>query len=69
MITLLYRDSPFCRMVQHALDAKGLFYHVESCTLAREVGDKVPILRVDNRIFGFEQALAWIDRQPNYPLD
>lgn len=65
MITLYTTHCPKCNVLTKKLNEKHIEYNVcEDINIMQNKGFmEMPILEIDNNIFNFTQAIAWINKK------
>ena len=62
-VKLYSTGCPRCVILKKKLDAKGIKYSMETdrATMLEKGFKEVPMLEVDGKLFGFAQAVAWVN--------
>lgn len=65
MITLYSTHCPRCKVLETKLNQKGIkFKIVENIEEMEKLGiQSVPMLKIDDNIMNFTEAIAWINNQ------
>lgn len=65
MIVLFTIDCPNCKILERKLEQANIGYAVcRDKEVMREYGiDHLPVLRVDDKLMSFKEAIKWINNQ------
>ena len=66
-VVLYSTGCPKCQMLKHHLDTKGIKYHIidDIDVMLSRGFETVPMLSVDETVYNYDQALAWVQNVQN----
>ena len=64
-VVMYSTGCPKCNVLKSKLDEKGVQFVVNSSTdeMVKLGITQVPMLKVDGELFGFKEAVEWVNRQ------